>query len=197
MSLVSWETPWKPATIGIAFSRNASWMRPGVTSTILALPCVESVINPACDPVYERASKPRSFMAMAKTAIEIRSPAVSNISSSRPGGFGETCLARSIKSSVVSPIAETTTTTSLPARLVSTIRLATRKIPGASETDDPPNFATIKPIAIKSKCNCVVASHCFLAKLGMVLWTNLAPTFEGSSKCDFIGIFQIATDRKT
>ena len=92
-------------------------IRPGVTSMILALPCTESVITPACEPVNDRAVKPRSAIAIASSAIEIRSPAVSSMSSSRAGGSGVTSLARSSSSSVLSPIAETTTTTSCPARL--------------------------------------------------------------------------------
>ena len=76
--------------------------------------------------------------------MEIRSPAVKSMSSSRPGGSGETSLARSSNSSVVSPIAETTTTTSSPDFLVSTIRRATRFTLVASATDDPPYFWTIK-----------------------------------------------------
>src|SRR5690606_26864907 len=43
---------------------------------------------------------------------------------------------------VVSPIAETTTTTSFPARFASAMRLATRLILSASDTDDPPYFCT-------------------------------------------------------
>ncbi len=81
---------------------------------------------------------------MASTAIEIRSPAVSSMSSSRAGGIGLTCLARSMRSSVVSPIADTTTTTSLPACLVSTMRLATRLTDSASATDEPPYFWTTR-----------------------------------------------------
>ena len=115
MSLVSWATPWKPATIAIAPSSSASRSRPGVTSMIRAPPCADVVITPACEPVNERASYPRLWIAIASSAIEIRSPAVSSMSSSRPGGSGLTCWARSSSSSVVSPIAETTTTTSLPA----------------------------------------------------------------------------------
>jgi len=46
--------------------------------------------------------------------MEIRSPAVSSMSSSRAGGTGATCEARSSSSSVESPIADTATTTSLP-----------------------------------------------------------------------------------
>ena len=53
---------------------------------------------------------------MASSAIEMRSPAVSSMSNSRPDGTGTICSARSISSSVVSPIAETTTTTSWPSR---------------------------------------------------------------------------------
>src|SRR5262249_35325537 len=42
----------------------------------------------------------------------------------------------------VSPIADTTTTTSLPCFLVSTMRSATRRIRSASDTEDPPYFCT-------------------------------------------------------
>src|SRR5690606_12136396 len=58
-------------------------------------------------------------------------------------GIGVQSAARSSSSSVVSPIALTATTTSLPARRVSTIRLATRLMLSASATDEPPNFCTI------------------------------------------------------
>ena len=148
MSLLSCETPWNPATIGIAPSSSAPAIRPGVTSMIRARPCTESVITPACEPVNERARSPRLAMAMASRAIEMRSPAVSSMSSSRPGGSGLTWLARSISSSVVSPIADTTTTTSWPAFLVATIRCATRLMPSASATDDPPYFCTTRDTGV-------------------------------------------------
>ena len=80
-------------------------------------------------------------MAMASSAIDIRSPAVSSISSSRPGGSGLTWAARSWSSSVVSPMADTTTTTECPALRVATMRWATRWMP-ASATEDPPYFCT-------------------------------------------------------
>ncbi len=51
MSLVSWATPWNPATIGIAPWVMASRIRPGVTSMIRAEPWAESVMRPAWDPV--------------------------------------------------------------------------------------------------------------------------------------------------
>ena len=59
-------------------------------SMIFALPCTESVITPACEPVNERAVKPRSEIAIATSAIEIRSPAVRSMSISRAGGSGLT-----------------------------------------------------------------------------------------------------------
>ena len=148
MSLVSWETPWNPATIAIEPASIALTMRPGVMSMILARPWAESVITPACDPVNDCALWPSWAMAIASRAIEMRSPAVSSMSSSRGGGSGVTCSARSRSSSVVSPIAETTTTTSLPARLVLTMRWATRLMPVASATDEPPYFCTTMPTGI-------------------------------------------------
>ena len=116
-------------------------------SMMRARPCAASVITPACDPVNERASRPRLAIAMASSAIEIRSPAVSSMSSSRAGGSGLTWLARSISSSVESPIADTTTTTWSPALRVATIRCATRLMPSASATDEPPYFCTTSATA--------------------------------------------------
>ena len=92
-------------------------IRPGVMSMIRAFPWVPVVMMPACEPVSERACMPWSWIAIASSAALIRSPAVSSMSSSRGGGSGETWRARSISSSVVSPIAEITTTTSWPCLL--------------------------------------------------------------------------------
>src|SRR5437667_158506 len=75
---------------------------------------------------------------MASSAMEIRSPAVSSMSSSRPGGSGLTWCARSSSSSVVSPMADTITHTSLPALRVATMRSATRLIRSASDTKGRP-----------------------------------------------------------
>ncbi len=83
---------------------------------------------PAWLPVKQRASTPRLLIAIASSAIEMRSPAVSSMSSSRGSGTATTWCARSMSSSVVSPIAETATTTSLPALRVSAMRFATRLI---------------------------------------------------------------------
>ena len=61
-------------------------------------------------PVKLIASPPSSRIARERRAIEIRSPADSSMSSSRRCGFGDTFFAIASSSSVVSPIAETTTT---------------------------------------------------------------------------------------
>src|SRR5438477_5600030 len=82
------------------------------------------------------------MIAIETSAIEIRSPAVSSMSCSRGCGSAETCRARSIKRSVESPIAETTTQTSFPASAVWTTRRATRLISSGPATDVPPYFWT-------------------------------------------------------
>ena len=142
MSFVSWLTPWKPATRQMKPSSSAACTRLGVTSMMRALPCVESVITPACEPVNDNASAPSALIAIATSELEMRSPAVSSMSISRSGGTGLTRCARSSSSSVVSPIAEHTTTTSLPALRVATIRSATRLIRSAFSSDEPPYFWT-------------------------------------------------------
>src|SRR3954463_590916 len=144
MSRESRLQPWNPATIAIAPSSSASRSRTGVTCTILAEPWRASVIMPAWLPVYERASMPMLLIAIASSAIEMRSPVVSSMSSSRGSGIGVTSRARSSSSSVVSPMALTATTTSLPALRVSTMRLATRLMLSASATDEPPYFWTMR-----------------------------------------------------
>ena len=62
------------------------------------------------------------------------------MSSSRDFGFGLTFRARSINSSVVSPIAEMTMMTSCPSARVRAIRRATRLMDSASATEEPPYF---------------------------------------------------------
>ncbi len=106
------ETPWNPATTAIEPSATDPRSRSALTSRILALRCAVSVRMPAWDPVKLTACSPRSMIAMQRSAIEIRSPAVSSMSISRPLGTFETSWARRSRSSVVLPIAETTTTTS-------------------------------------------------------------------------------------
>src|SRR5579885_775608 len=136
------ETPWKPATIAIFPCSSASCTRPRRISTMRALPCRASVTMPACDPVKETASRPRSMIAIETSATAIRSPAVRSMSCSRGCGSDETRRASSISRSVVSPIAETTTQTSLPASAASTTRRATRLISSGPATDVPPYFWT-------------------------------------------------------
>ncbi len=73
----------------------------------------------------------------------MRSPTEISMSSSRGSGRVETRCARSISSSVVSPIAEITATTRLPASRAATMRRATAFSFSGSATELPPNFITI------------------------------------------------------
>ena len=75
----------------MAPSSSASRRRTGVTSTMRAEPWSAVVIMPAWLPVNERASKPIEWIAMARSAIEMRSPLESSMSSSRGAGMGATC----------------------------------------------------------------------------------------------------------
>ncbi len=97
---------------------------------------------PACEPVSEIAWWPRSLIAIAHSAQEIRSPVDSSMSISRASGAAETSSAIAISSSVVLPRAESTATTLAPRSRRSTIRRAARLIRSASATEVPPNFIT-------------------------------------------------------
>jgi len=59
-------------------------------STIFAFPWTVSVTIPACDPVSEMASWPRSLITIAASATEMRSPTEMSMSSSRGSGVGDT-----------------------------------------------------------------------------------------------------------
>ena len=150
--VISWpvETPWKPATSTIFPSSSASWIRCARTSTIFAFVCVVSVTIPACEPVSEIASWPRSSIAISASAHEMRSPTEISMSIARGfGRVGDPC-ARSTSSSVVSPIAESTRDD--PAALL----LRRDDPPGdafsrsGSPTDVPPNFITSVPARCSS-----------------------------------------------
>ena len=64
-------------------------MRCGRISSTFARVCSVSVTTPACEPVSEIAVWPRSWIAIAASAHEIRSPTESSMSSSRGCGAGE------------------------------------------------------------------------------------------------------------
>ena len=139
------ETPWKPATSTIVPSSSAALMRSARTSRMRAFVCEVSVTIPACEPVSEIARWPRSLIAIAHSAHEMRSPVESSMSISRGSGVGETSSAIAISSSVVLPRAESTATTRLPSSRAATIRRAARLMRSASATEVPPNFITTVP----------------------------------------------------
>ena len=76
----------------------------------------------------------------------ILSPADKSMSISLGAGFSDNLLARSMSSSVLEPIADGTTTTSLPCSLHSIILEATTFNESVFATEVPPNFCTIKAI---------------------------------------------------
>ena len=166
--VTSWEsaeTPWKPATSTILPASSASLMRVARTSAIFALPWTVSVTMPACEPVSEIASWPRSWTAIAQSEFEIRSPTEMSMSYSRGCGRGEISWASRISSSVVSPIAERTPTTRRPSSRARTSLRATSLIFSVSATEVPPNFITTRsgPRAAASAATSGTVSKCVVA----------------------------------
>ena len=104
-----------------------------------------SVTIPACEPVSEIASWPRSSIAISASAQVMRSPTEMSMSIARGFGRAEMRCASSTSSSVVSPIAESTATTRPPSSFADTIRRATACRRSGSPTDVPPNFITTVP----------------------------------------------------
>ena len=117
-------------------------MRSARTSRMRALVWLVSVTMPACEPVSEIARWPRSLIAIAHSAHDIRSPVESSMSISRGSGLGETSSAIATSSSVICPRADSTATTLWPCSRARTIRRAARLRRSASATDVPPNFMT-------------------------------------------------------
>ena len=91
-------------------------MRSARTSMIRALVWEESVTIPACEPVSEIASWPRSLIAIAQSAQEIAlAGREQHVHLAGIGPRSEISRAASTSSSVVLPRAESTATTCLPA----------------------------------------------------------------------------------
>jgi len=138
------DTPWKPATTGTFPSARVWRSRSPFTSRIRARPWKVSVMIPAWLPVNEAEGTPTWARAMHRRAMDMRSPAVSSMSSSRPGRTSLTWLASSSSSSVVRPMALTTTTTWSPPRKVAAMWPATALMRSASPTEVPPYFCTTR-----------------------------------------------------
>src|SRR5213082_720267 len=82
---------------------------------------------------------------MAMSVALTVSPVDSSRSNSRSSGRAATRYARSISSSVVSPMAETTTTSGRPLEAVCATRLAAARMRSAFASDEPPYFWTSTP----------------------------------------------------
>ena len=136
------ETPWKPATSTILPSSRAARMRSALTSRMRARVCEVSVTIPACEPVSEMASWPRSLITIAASAHEIRSPVESSMSISRGCGRGETSCGH--RHQLVGGLAARGEDGdhAVAALGRATIRPAARLMRSASATEVPPNFMT-------------------------------------------------------
>src|ERR1039458_779088 len=126
--------PWKPATTTTLPRPSSSMMRCGTMSTIRALRWTLLVRIPAWGPVSEIAGTPSRSSAMAMRGAVMVSPVERSWSISRSGGAGLTLWARLISSSVLLPMALTTTTTRPRSDRVAAIRRATRWISSALAT---------------------------------------------------------------
>src|SRR5690242_8573050 len=189
------ETPWKPATSTIRSWSSASWIRLARTSTIFARPWTVSVTIPACEPVNEIASAPRSWIAIAASAHEMRSPTEISMSSSRGLGRGETSCASRTRSSVVCPIAESTATTRLPPACASTSRRATSFSFCGSPTEVPPNFITSVPTLGSAAVRSGSGSNCVVVTADS-LGSHFAPARERPAERDLVGVLEVGADRQ-
>src|SRR3954469_19509200 len=142
--------PWNPATITTLPWSISRRTRAGSIPAIRALPYRPSVVIPACAPVSAIAATPSACRAIDTSVAAWCSPVASRRSSSRGSGSSVTAAASASSSSVVSPIADTTTTRSLPAVLSRAIRRATRRMRSAPATEDPPNFITTRGKGIRA-----------------------------------------------
>src|SRR5581483_10580118 len=194
-SCESAETPWKPATRTILPASRASLIRVARTSAIFALPWTVSVTIPACEPVSEIASCPRSWTAIAQSAFEIRSPTEMSMSYSRGCGFGEISWASRISSSVVSPIAERTPTTPCPSSRARTSRRATSLILSGSATDVPPNFMTTRSRRGES-ASAVTSGTVSSTAMREVCLRHFAPARERPAERHLVGVLEVAAGGK-
>ena len=106
-------TPWKPAIIIILPWWISSIILEVLISEILAEPWILSVVIPACKPDKLRTSISNDYIDNAKRVEETNSPVESKVSFSLRYGFLLLKVTSSdifTRSSVVLPIAETTTT---------------------------------------------------------------------------------------
>ena len=108
-----------------------------------ARPWRESVRMPACGPVSVIAGTPSAWSAMATSVPLMCSPVASSRSISRGSGSSVIRAASSMRSSVVSPMALTTTTSRSPVGALA--RDAPRDVPDAVgvASDEPPYFWTM------------------------------------------------------
>ena len=136
-------TPWNPATTATRPASSAPRTTAASSPRILAFVWTASVSIRTCPPVKLTAGWPLASRAIAISAIVTCSPVESSMSSSRLGGSALIWAASRSSSSVVLPIALTTTATWCPARRAARTLSAARRMWAGSATLVPPNFCTI------------------------------------------------------
>ena len=134
--------PWKPVTTGITPCSSMRCRPSASTPSRRARPCPPSVRMAHWKAFRLRARRPWSSRAIAVSAALTASPVLMRASSSRRAGSRATFPARPINSSVVCPMALTTTATRCPSAFASATRRAARRMRSGSATEVPPNFIT-------------------------------------------------------
>ena len=136
--------PWNPATMTTLPLLISSLMRSVCICAIRAAPCVVSVLMPACLPLRLMAGTPRPRRVIAIRDALTNSPVEMRASDSRACGCVSPAsrCANASRSSVVSPIAETATTSALSRCRRSRMKRATLRINDSLASELPPNFWT-------------------------------------------------------
>ncbi len=135
--------PWNPATTGTTPAARSALRPSQPTRSMRARPAGPVVSIGSCSAFQERARQPDLQSAIARSAVETISPVASSASISRASGSGLTSRASSIRRSVESPIAETTTATWWPCAASARTCAATAWMRATEPTEVPPYFWTI------------------------------------------------------
>ncbi len=135
---------WNPVITATCPNAVAASTRAGSTERMRPSPHGPSATNPASSPLNERAGQPSAERAIASSAADCCSPVASSLSSSRLSvADGAVALASPRRSSVVFPMAETTTAVLRPCRAKEAIRRPAARIRSGVPTDEPPNLSTM------------------------------------------------------
>ena len=142
-------TPWKPGMTAMVPLFSASSSAPFSTASTRALPWIpEALTN--CHPMKLRACEPMFCRVIASSPAVTCSPEATTTSYSL-GSCSAAASRHNCTSRSVSPaMAETTTSTSLPASASRFTRPATLRMRSMPAIDVPPNFMTMRAIGVQA-----------------------------------------------